>query len=75
MKRTTNQLRARTLDTTALEKANGGRGTCCGASIHCDACGHMSTTADWASCSNMCPFCDCPKAMSASSWNTNGRYR
>jgi hypothetical protein len=65
MKKTTKSaLRAKSLDTTGLEKATGGRGSYCGGVIHCD-CGFKG---DWysfyidlsgAGCGsfNMCPSC------------------
>jgi len=71
MKRTTKQLRSRTLDTGSLQKASGGRGTCCGNQTHCNACGHIDLTSKWATY-QACPFCGCPTTMSARQYNGTG---
>ncbi|MBL0217078.1 MAG: hypothetical protein IPQ07_24785 [Myxococcales bacterium] len=55
MKRTSKpQLKVRSLETEALQKVHGGRGTYCGNLIHCD-CGY-AWVAD-ASNSGACPSC------------------
>ena len=52
MKRTSKALRAQVLDTTQLARATGGRGSWCGAVIHCD-CGYAFTPTG----SYACPSC------------------
>ena len=38
-------LRAKKLQTPALNKVGGGRGTCCGVYVHCDNCGGLTYNA------------------------------
>lgn len=69
MKRSTQQLRAHTLDARALAKASGGRGTYCGNTLHCNACGCSDLTTTWTTCGNTCPSCGCPTTMGAVAYN------
>jgi hypothetical protein len=53
------KLRAKKLESPALNKVGGGRGTCCGVYVHCDVCGYVGYLS-WCGMFAYCALCGTP---------------